>query len=89
MFTKVLIANRGEILVRICRTLKAMNIASVAVYSEADRFSPGVLAADEAVAIGPAAAVNAGATLLALDGQVTVTIPPGTSSDRSLSSTRR
>jgi urea carboxylase len=56
MFTKVLIANRGEILVRICRTLKQMNIASVAVYSDADRFSPGVLAADEAVHIGPAAA---------------------------------
>ncbi len=55
MFTKILIANRGEILVRICRTLKAMNIASVAVYSDADRFSSGVLAADEAVHIGPAA----------------------------------
>ena len=58
MFTKVLIANRGEILVRICRTLKEMNIASVAVYSDADRFSPGVLAADEAVHIGPAAAAE-------------------------------
>ena len=58
MFTKILIANRGEILVRICRTLKAMNIASVAVYSDADRFSPGVLAADEAVHIGPAAAAE-------------------------------
>jgi urea carboxylase len=56
MFTKILIANRGEILVRVCKTLKAMNIASVAVYSDADRFSPGVLAADEAVHIGPAAA---------------------------------
>ena len=56
MFRKVLIANRGEILVRICRTLKAMNVASVAVYSDADRFAPGVLAADEAVRIGPAAA---------------------------------
>ena len=55
MFTKVLIANRGEILVRICKTLKVMNIASVAVYSDADRFAPGVLAADEAVRIGPAA----------------------------------
>jgi urea carboxylase len=55
MFTKILIANRGEILLRICRTLKIMNIASVAVYSDADRFSPGVLAADEAVHIGPAA----------------------------------
>jgi urea carboxylase len=56
MFRKVLIANRGEILVRICRTLKAMGIASVAVYSDADRFAPGVLAADEAVRVGPAAA---------------------------------
>jgi urea carboxylase len=56
MFKKVLIANRGEILVRICRTLKAMNVASVAVYSDADRFAPGVLAADEAVRIGPAPA---------------------------------
>jgi len=53
MFNKILIANRGEILVRICRTLKAMNIASVAVYSDADRFAAGVLAADEAVRIGP------------------------------------
>ncbi len=58
MFTKILIANRGEILLRICRTLKAMKIASVAVYSEADRFSPGVLAADEAVYIGPAPAAE-------------------------------
>jgi urea carboxylase len=58
MFTKILIANRGEILVRICRTLKEMGIASVAVYSDADRFSPGVLAADEAVHIGPAAAAE-------------------------------
>jgi len=58
MFTKILIANRGEILTRICKTLKAMNIASVAVYSDADRFSPGVLAADEAVYIGPSAAAQ-------------------------------
>jgi urea carboxylase len=58
MFTKILIANRGEILRRICKTLKAMNIASVAVYSDADRFAPGVLAADEAVHIGPAAAAQ-------------------------------
>jgi urea carboxylase len=58
MFSKILIANRGEILVRICRTLRAMNIASVAVYSEADRFAPGVLAADEAICIGPAAAAE-------------------------------
>jgi urea carboxylase len=58
MFKKILIANRGEILVRICRTLKAMGVASVAVYSDADRFAPGVLAADEAVRIGPAPATE-------------------------------
>jgi urea carboxylase len=58
MFTKILIANRGEILARVCRTLKTMNIASVAVYSDADRFSPAVLAADEAVHIGAALAVE-------------------------------
>jgi urea carboxylase len=58
MFTKVLIANRGEILARVSRTLRAMNIASVAVYSDADRFAPPVLAADEAVRIGPAAAAE-------------------------------
>lgn len=58
MFSKILIANRGEILARICRTLNAMNIASVAVYSDADRFAPAVLAADEAVRIGPAPAAQ-------------------------------
>ncbi|HWJ72959.1 MAG TPA: urea carboxylase [Kaistia sp.] len=55
MFQKVLIANRGEIASRIIRTLRRMGIASVAVYSEADRFSRAALDADEAVAIGPAA----------------------------------
>ncbi len=58
MFRKVLIANRGEICARICRTCKQMGIGSVAVYSAADRFSPAVLAADEAVAIGPAPAAQ-------------------------------
>ncbi|MDD2878277.1 MAG: 5-oxoprolinase/urea amidolyase family protein [Acidiphilium sp.] len=52
MFTRVLIANRGEVLGRICRTLKRMNIAAVAVYAEADRFAPPVLAADHAEPIG-------------------------------------
>ena len=57
-FTKILIANRGEILGRICLTLRKMQINSVAVYSDADRFSPTVLAADEALHIGPAAAAD-------------------------------
>jgi urea carboxylase len=56
MFNKVLIANRGEIAGRIVRTLRRMGIASVAVYSDVDRFAAPVLAADEAVHIGPAAA---------------------------------
>lgn len=53
-FQKVLIANRGEIALRIIRTLKEMNIKSVAVYSQADRNSLHVRMADEAVCIGPA-----------------------------------
>jgi urea carboxylase len=56
MFQKVMIANRGEIAVRVIRTLKKMGIASVAVYSDADRFSKAVLMADEAVRLGPAPA---------------------------------
>ena len=50
---KVLVANRGEIALRIIRSLSEMNIQTVAVYSEADRDAPHVKAADEAVLLGP------------------------------------
>ena len=58
MFKKILIANRGEIAVRIIGTLRRMGIASVAVYSDADRFSKASLIADEAIRLGPAPALE-------------------------------
>ena len=54
MFSKILIANRGEIAVRIIRTCKRMGIATVAIYSEADQNALHVKMADEAYCIGPA-----------------------------------
>jgi urea carboxylase len=56
MFSKVLIANRGEIAVRVIATLQRMGIGSVAVYSDADRFSMAARLANEAVRLGPAPA---------------------------------
>jgi len=54
MLDRVLIANRGEIAVRIARASRELGITAVAVYSDADRLAPHVLAADEAYYIGPA-----------------------------------
>jgi acetyl-CoA carboxylase biotin carboxylase subunit len=58
MFKKILIANRGEIALRIIRTCKEMGIKTVAVYSKADEASLHVRFADEAVCVGPAASTD-------------------------------
>ena len=58
MFKKILIANRGEIACRVIRTARKMGIATVAVYSDADRDAVHVEMADEAVHIGPSPAAQ-------------------------------
>ncbi len=80
-FRKVLVANRGEIAVRVCRTLRTMGIPSVTVYSDADRGAPHARAGDESVAIGPAAPaqsyLNASAILDAARNTGADAIHPG------------
>ena len=66
MFEKVLVANRGEIAVRIIRALREMGIGSVAVYSEADRNALHTVLADEAVCIGPAKSLDSYANPIAI-----------------------
>ena len=81
MFSKILIANRGEVAVRIIRACKEMGISTVAVFSEADRDSLHVSLADESVCIGPAQAkdsyLNMTAILSAADVTGAQAIHPG------------
>ena len=81
MFDKILIANRGEIAVRIIRACRAMGIKTVAVYSTADKHALHVYLADESVCIGPPVArdsyLNIGAILSAAKGTGAQAIHPG------------
>ena len=52
MFNKILVANRGEIACRVIKSAQSMGVKAVAVYSDADRYSPHALLADEAIHIG-------------------------------------
>lgn len=74
MFQKVLIANRGEIAVRIIRALREMGIRTVAVYSEADREALHTQLADESVCIGPAASAD---SYLNMEQIISATIATG------------
>ena len=73
-FSKVLVANRGEIAVRIIRACREMGIESVAVYSEADKEALHVQLADEAVCIGPAASAE---SYLSMEQLISATIISG------------
>ncbi len=81
MFSKILIANRGEIAVRIMRTCKKMGIRTVAVYSEADTNALHVREADEAIYIGPSPSIksylNIDSLLSAIDHSGAEAVHPG------------
>jgi 3-methylcrotonyl-CoA carboxylase alpha subunit len=93
MIRKLLIANRGEIACRIMRTARAMGVATVAVYSDADAKALHVRVADESVHIGPSPAAESylvGAKIIAA-AQATGAdaIHPGTGSCRRMPTSRR
>ena len=67
LFRKVLIANRGEIAVRVARTCRALGIPTAGVYSEADRQALHTRVTDEAVCVGPA---EAGRSYLDIDAML-------------------
>ena len=81
MFGRILIANRGEIALRVIRACRALGIESVAVYSEADRGAPWLARADRAICVGPARAehsyLNAAAILQAAEQTDCHAIHPG------------
>ena len=58
MYNRILIANRGEIALRVIRACKEMGISTVAVFSQADRDSAHVRCADQAICIGPAKSID-------------------------------
>ena len=93
MFRKILIANRGEIALRIIDACKELGIATVAVYSEADRHALHVRFADEAVCIGPPRSsesyLNIPQVISAAASSATIPCDPGTTGTPAAAISRR